>query len=198
MNRRKFFTYSGAGTLAIAGGSIMNTGCWLTGNVFNSIMGYISVGLQAFSAVTQLLTGSGVITATEGTAIATVINLVKVGFADLQTAVANYENAPAAQKATLMGKVSTALADLEGVIQQFWNDLQIPDVKLANLIQGLLGIILSTLSGFATQLPAPAGVKARVLAKTIVVPPQKRSQKQFKKDFNQILKENGYSQYEVN
>lgn len=199
LSRRNFFTYGG-GALAIAGGTMMNTACWFSQNVFDSIIKYVGVGLQAFTAVVSLLSGSGVINPVEGSAILVIINLVKAGFADLQTAVTNYENAPAADKQTLLGKISTALAVLEGTIQQFWNDVQLPNASLAAVVEGLLGIILSTLSAFASQLPAPAvgTVPKKALAKLIVVPAKKRTPKQFKKDFNAVLVQGGYAQYQVN
>lgn len=195
MNRRNFLSYSG-GALAVVGGTVMNTGCWFSQSVFDSIIKYVGVGLQAFNAVVSLLTGAGVINPIEGSAILGLINLVKAGFADLQTAVNNYNNAPATDKQTLLGKIATALAVLEGSIQQFWNDLQLPNAGLAGIIEGLLGIILSTLSGFASSLPT-VSVSKKALARQIVVPAKKRTPKQFKKDFNTVLVQGGYAQYQV-
>lgn len=199
MNRRKFFGFGAMGALALT--TLSNTACFLSQNVYQSILAYVAVGLQAVQSVVDLLSGSGVIQVGTGTAIDTIINLIKVAFADLQTAVTNYINAPAANKSTLLGEISTALATVEAYIQQFWNDLSIPDAKLASLVQGLLGIILSTLAAFATQLPAPASTpaieKAAKLAKQIPVTPVKRNTKQFKSDWNAALAAAGQSQYEI-
>jgi hypothetical protein len=96
----------------------------------------------------------------------------------------------------LAGKIATALTAAEDSVQQFWNALKIPDAKLAALIEGLLGVIISTLSGFAAALPAPAAPPARAQrAKRIATPAQRRSVKQFKQDFNGVLARSGYEKY---
>jgi len=197
-SRRNFLSYSGA--LAIAGGTVMNTGCWnpFSPDVLAQITKYVAVGLQAFSAVVGIATSAGVINPVEGDVIFGVINLVKAGFADLQTAVSNYNAAPADQKQTLLGKVATAVAVLEGSIQEFWNDLHIPNPTLSAVIEGLLGVILSTLAGWGSLLPSVVGYQKKALPKAIVVTPKKRSPKEFKKDFNAIIVQGAYGQYLVN
>lgn len=190
LNRRGFFKFSSLSVLAVAiSSTVVNTGCWLTGSVYKQILAYINVGLQAFQAVVNLLDP------TIAPAVNTAIALVKAAFVDLQTAVDAYEAAPASDKSTLLGKVSTMLSVLEASIQQFWNDLKIPDGTLANTIQGLLGIILSVLAGFATQLPAPAptpqAARVKALPNIISVTPQKLSTSQFKKEFNAKLTSSG-------
>ena len=97
-----------------------------------------------------------------------------------------YDAAPASQKQTLAGKIATAITVAMQEIQQFWNDLKIPDSKLAALISGLLGIILSTLSAFLPQLPAPASL-ARSVPLTLPFPPKKRSVHAFKSEWNQMM-----------
>jgi hypothetical protein len=187
------------GVLSTLGTMTLETACTF-GTVFASILKYVNVGLQAFQSIVDLLSGAGVLPVGEGTVIDTAILLVKTGFADLQTAVNNY-NASTGDKTTLLGKISTALSVLQASIQQFWNDLKIPDSKLSSLVQGLLGVILSVLAGFATQLPTPATTaiakRAAELPNRINVPAQKLSPKEFKAKFNQQLTENGYTQYIV-
>jgi hypothetical protein len=196
---RRGFTKLSFGALALAstiGGTVFETACTF-GTVFSAILKYVGVGLQAFQAVVDLLTGAGVLPIGAGPGILAIVALVKAGFADLQTAVTNYNNNPG-DKTTLLGKISTALATLQANIQQFWNDLQIPDGKLASLVQGLLGLIISTLQGFATQLPPPAPTPAMEasaqLPKRLSVAPQKLSLSEFKKRFNTLLIENGHAE----
>ena len=169
---------AGAGMLAV---SSMTTACWFTGTVFTQIMSYVGVGLTAFQAVVDLLDPALAV------AVNSIVAPIKAGFADLQLAVQAYNNAPAASKSTLLGKISTILSDLQSQIQNFWSNLNLPDGSLATLIQGLLGIILSTLAGFATQLPAPVAAPRALPAKAISVAPVKRNKKQFEKDFNGAL-----------
>ena len=179
----------------VAAGAFLETACPAFGSVFSSILKYVGTGLQAFQTVLDLLSGLGIINIGAMPAIDALIALVKSGFADLQIAVSDYENAPAASKQTLLGKISTAIAALMSTIQQFWSDLNIPDPKLAETIKGLLGLILSTLSGFLTQLPAPAAGSVRVTAKQIPVHAEKKSMGEFKKEFNNILDQQGYGKY---
>jgi len=204
MNRRKFFRLSALGSLGVmAASTVFSTACFISGSVFNQILAYVGLGLRAFQSILDILSGAGVIPAGGAGAIDAVVNLVKSGFADLQIAVENYQNAPADQKNTLLQKVSTVLAVLEANLQQFWADLNIPDQALGTLIKGLLGIILATLGGFATQLPAPQSTpqieKAKKLKNIIMVPAQKRTPKQFKNDFNAKLQQAGgdYTKYQV-
>ena len=170
---------AGAGAVYLAG---VNTACWLSGSVFASIMTYVGIGLTAFQAVVSLLDPPLAL------ALAGTIALVKAGFADLQLAVQDYNNAPAADKTTLKNRIAVVLQDLQFEIQKFWSNLNLPG-PLGTLVEGLLNIILSTLAGFAGQLPAPitppASVeKMKALAKTITVTPQVRNKSQFESDFN--------------
>ncbi len=203
LSRRSFV--KGAGAIGIGSLVSVTAACpaWV-GNVYSQILKYVPVGLQAFMSIISILSGSGVIPIGTGAAIDAIVALVKAAFADVQTDVTNYENAPAAAKATLLGKISTALTILEGNLQQFWNDLSIPDAKLSSLIEGLLGVILSTLAAFSSQLPAPVMTaqleatqkKRATLSKTITATPQKMSVKQFKKMFNEKLGTE-YAQYAI-
>ena len=184
LNRRSFVkqTGMGIGALALAGGTILETGCGL----WADILAYAQTGIAAFVAVVNLLVASGVIPAGTGSAIDLVITAVKAAFADVQAAVQAYDAAPASQKQTLAGKIATAITVAMQEIQQFWNDLKIPDSKLAALISGLLGIILSTLSAFLPQLPAPASL-ARSVPLTLPFTPKKRSVHAFKSEWNQMM-----------
>lgn len=199
---RRAFGKLSFGALALGstlGTMTLETACTF-GSVFSQILKYVGVGLQAFQAVVDLLTSAGVIPLGAGPAITAIIALVKAGFADLQVAVTNYNNNPG-DKTTLLGKISAALAAVEASIQTFWNDLKIPDAKLAALVQGLLGLIISTLAGFMSQLPSPpptpAMTDAAQLPNRITVQAQKLTMKQFKSNFNALLAENGYAQYAI-
>jgi hypothetical protein len=199
--RRAFGTLSlGAlSVISVLGSTAVESACTF-GTVFSAILKYVGVGLQAFQAVLDLLISAGVLPVGSGPAINAIVALVKAGFADLQVAVTNYNNNPG-DKTTMLGKISAALAALEANIQTFWNDLKIPDAKLAALVQGLLGLIISTLAGFLTQLPTPpptpAMADAARLPNRLVVQAQKLSMKQFKANFNALLAQNGYAQFAI-
>lgn len=179
--------------------SQMAVGC---SNLFTEILNYANVGLSGFSSILNILAGAGVISMGAAAPINRIVTAVKAGFADLQTAVNDYEAAPAANKATLEGKISTALQDLQNEITAFWNNLTIPDAQTATLIQGLLEVITTTLAGFATQLrPAPASSNARASLlraqsnKPLSFTGHPRSQRQFKNDFNALLHARGLDKY---
>lgn len=204
MTRRGFANMFSKIGMAAGLGSIVavDTACpaWLS-NVYNDILKYAPVALSAVASVVAILTGNGVAITP---IISAVIALIKTGIADLQTAVTQYNNAPAGQKTGLLGAVSEALTVAEADVQQFWSDLTIPDAKLSSLIQGLLGIIVSTLQGFQTQVPAPVtpvAAQARTmrasLPKTITVTPKVRSVSQFRKEFNAALTAGGEAQHAI-
>jgi hypothetical protein len=194
MNRRNFAGYllKGAATLGLLSTMTIDAACSF-GTVFADILKYVGVGLTSFQSVVDLLAGAGIIPIGTGAAIDTIIALIKAGFADLQTEVTAYNNAPAADKTTLEGKISVILANLQTSLQNFWSQLTIPDANLASTVEGLIGVILSTLAGFATQLPAaPATLTAKLAGKTISYTAKKRTVHQFKNDFNAVLVAHGY------
>lgn len=207
ITRRSFATLIGKGGAMFGIGSIVSTtsaflACpaWVS-NLYSDILKYAPVALNAFNAVLQILAGNGISTA----GILTVIIVsAKAAFADIQVAVQQYQAASAGQKTGLLGAISEAIAVAEATLQKFWSDLVIPDAKLALLIQGLLGIITSTLMGFATQLPAPVTPAAQQMQrmkasfpKLLKAPPQKRSLAQFKRDFNATLTAAGYQRHAI-
>jgi hypothetical protein len=157
------------------------------GSVFSNILTYTSIGLQAFSGVLTLL---GPIIPMGGM-IVTIIALVKAGFGDLQLVVNDYNNAPAADKTTLLGKISTVMEEIISHLTNFWNNLTIPDGNLASVAEGLLGLIVGMLQGFQTQLPppvvTPVVAAARALPRKIAATPMRLTMPQFKTKFNGIL-----------
>lgn len=182
-------------------GSVGSTiGCTF-GSVAKAVEEYVGVGLQGFEAIINILTGAGVIPLPLAGTIQLVVSLVKAGFADILKAVADYNAAPSDQKQTYLGKLSTVLTIVVADIQQFWNDLQIPDAKLAALIQGLLGVIVGTLQGFVAKLPAPTSTeaisKAAGLPRHVLFSAKVRSAKAFKQEFNGLLNNAGMGQYSI-
>lgn len=194
--------------LGLAGLAEMSSGfaCSLS-NVWADILKYVPVGLSAFTAILSILTGSGI----GLTAVTGIVTLIKVGFADLQTAVAQYQAAATGQKTTLLGQVWEALTVVEANIQSFWANLTIPDASLSATVQGLLEVITTTLMGYQTQItpsPTPAPVSpataqaVRMRAalppgKMLAAVPVKRSVKQFREEFNAKLAAGGYQKHAI-
>lgn len=172
------------------------------GNLFTNILRYVSIGLSGFTSIVNILIGAGIVPVGTGTSVGVVIALVKAGFADLQTAVDAYNAAATADKKNLEQKIAIVLQDLQNEITVFWNNLNIPDPKLALLIQGLLEVITTTLAAFSSQLPpastsSSAAMAPMMRAKRLAMVPHTRSEKQFKDDFNSILHANGYDQFAI-
>lgn len=193
LTRRGFAQSLGSvfGISMLAGSTLTLTGCSFSPTA--AIESYISIGISAFQAIVNILSAAGVIPPGTGTVLSVAIQAVKAAFADVVAAIQAYDDAPAANKATLLGKITTALSAVEMELQQFWSDLSIPDSKLASLIEGLLGVILSTIGAFISQLPpSPVPAPAAALRKTISFTPTKRTARTFRSDFNKILTTGGH------
>jgi hypothetical protein len=194
MNRRTWFKTSGSGVTAllIAGsGSLFLSGC----NVIASIKAYIPVGIAAFTGVVSLLSGLGIIPPGTGTAIALLVGLVKSGFADLMAAIDQYNAAPAADKSTLLAKVSLILSEVSQNIGKFFSDLAINDSTVLTLVTGLVRLILSTLAGFAAQLPpppTPLALSFKVAGHPVAITPKIISRSAFVKQYNQLCANAGH------
>jgi hypothetical protein len=191
MNRRNFVgrLMAGAAAVSVFAMTGVTSACFLSGTVFTQIMTYVGIGLTAFQAVVGLLDPPLAL------AMAGAIALVKAGFADLQLAVQDYNNAPAGDKTTLKDKIAVVLQDLQAEIQTFWGGLSLPG-PLGLLVKGLIGIIISTLAGFAGQLPvplpSPASLRAKALPNPVPVEPKARTKKQFETEFNKAMTDAGY------
>jgi hypothetical protein len=191
IGRRQFGRLMGVFTiLTTVGWSVLLEGC----ASFKQISGWVVTGLSSFQSVVDLLVGEGIVMVAIGSVIDLIIKGVKAAIADIGTAVDNYNNAPAATKASLLGKISDALVAAQNEISQFWNDLSIPDAKAASTVAGLLGLIVSTLSGFMASLPA-ATRQLMTFQKTLPRVAAAKSEGDFKKRFVAILESNGYGKY---
>jgi hypothetical protein len=197
--RRQFGKIVGTGALALGIGEIsMGLACPVSTNVVNNILKYIPVAVTALTGILSVLSGNGIVLAPVAAAA---LAAAKVVLADLVADITQYENAPAADKTTLLGKISTALAIVEANLQQFWNDLNLPSGNVASIIEGVLTVVLSTLAAFATQLPTPVvtaalkEVRERKLTRTLTTPAKKRSLKEFKSDLNTAFGTSGVKVY---
>jgi phage-related protein len=185
--RRQFGKLVGTGALAVGIGEVtLGLSC---ASLEADLEKYVPIGLSAFQTIVSLVDPP------IAAAVAGVITLVKAGFADVAAAVQDYQDAPAANKATLLGKISTAIVAVQSELQTFWNDLNLPDGSLATTISNLLAVILSTLAAFLPSLPAAASsasARQANLRKVVPFTPQRRSVSQFRKAFDAVLTANGH------
>ena len=176
------------------GGAVSLEGC----NVVSDIQAYIPVAEEALGIVVNLLTAAGVL----HPGSATIVADADVAFAAILAAIQSYLNAPPADKATLLEKITTAVQSAENAIQAFLNQINIPgsNLNLLNLIFGLLNVILSTLAGFLGQLPVPVTMHL-VMKYPVPVPlsitPKVRSVRAFKKDWNAVVKQYSHPEAQI-
>jgi hypothetical protein len=187
--RRQFGKMVGTGALALGIGELtMGLSC---SSIFSDIETYVPIGIEAFESIIAIITPA------EATALSGIITIVKAAFADLAAAVTAYENAPAANKATLLGKITTAINAVMTAIQEFWSQANLPDGTLAATIEGVLQVILSTLAAFLPLVGSTMDTRyqerLQKLPHQITFTPAKRSQKQFKAAVNVVFSSHGYA-----
>lgn len=160
--------------------------CWFS-NVYKDISSYVPVALLAFDRIVAILVEHGVNTM----GLTDVGNRVKAALADVQTAVLEYRDAAAHDKATMVQAISVALKIATHRLVEFWEMLKIPSPELAKTVKTLLDVIVSTLTAFVGQLsPGTPVASQRFLSE-----PKLRSVKEFREDFNSVLNHNGLSKY---
>ena len=186
MNRREFNKVMGYGALGTGVISTMGFSCQ---TVVNDISTYVPIGIQAFDTVLSLIDPPLAL------ALAPIVKEVKVAFADLAAAVSAYNNAPASQKATLSGKITTALNVVIQYLQQFWSDANLPNGSLATTIIGVLQLIISTLAAFLPLFGGSVAMKVKFSKQIpIIAIKNPKDQKAFKASVNTVLAKGGYSQ----
>lgn len=183
MTRRDF-------TIRVALASTLGSlsGC-VFGDVYKNIEKYVPVALLAFDRITMILMENGVVIS----GLENVINMVKAALADIQTALLEYHDAAAHDKATLIQAISVAMKIATHRLIEFWDKLSIPNQQLALTIKTLLDIIISTLTGFIGQLSPGTAVASQKFLSA----PRLRSVKEFRDDFNGILRSHGMSKYAI-
>jgi len=155
--------------------------------IVTDIQNYVALAKTAFNSLLNVLTTNGVLTP----ALATVGNEVIKALSDIATAVANYLATPVTG---LLGAISTALQVAENSVQVFWSDLSIGDPTLEAIITGALAVIISTIAGYIALLPPTPAPTGMVMARRrMQVAPKRRSPKQFRHDFNKVLKGTKYA-----
>jgi hypothetical protein len=194
-NRRIFIESLG---LAIAGGSVVSLAGCPAASVFAQIQAWVPVGLSALQGILTVLTP---VIGPIGGSIAVIVGLIKSSFADLMAAVSEYQNAPAASKATLLDKIKLILQDLADNFNKFLADLNLNGNPILSLVVSLVQVILNVLAGFAGALPGtPVAIRRQVRLRngsTVTVTPVKLSLADFKKQFNQLADNAGHPEIDL-
>ena len=136
--------------------------------------------------------------------VSAIIDSVKAILADIGTACADYEAAPLASKATLLGKIEAFLIGVvdgfQQILDHFGSYGPVPAIIL-----GVINIVISTLEWLigkfskatTTRMLMPMRVQltARMGAGSqyLVIVPIERTEKQFKYDISALMASNGRS-----
>jgi hypothetical protein len=195
MDRRtwlKFTSASAASLTFTSGAALFTGGCAFS---ISSILEYIPVGVNAIKGVFNVLASAGI--TVPG------LNIILAAFAALSGGISEWQNAPAAQKATLLEKVSLLLQDVIDNIGTFLASLTLGASPLLALITGLVTVILNILAGFATHLPpSPAVGRLKhipmIAGHPLTVVPKVVSIKTFKSQWNTVCTQYAHPEIELN
>lgn len=164
-------------------------------NLYESIQKYVPVAILAFDVILEILAANGVAIAST---LAPVVNAVKVALAEIAAAVAEYQHATGDGKPSAAKKVAEALRIAQNRLDEFWERLNLSSHELKETIRALLGIIISTLEGYYNRLPEAARSPVPVgPAVGLTVIPEARTLSQFRRDFNQALKDHNQQKYAI-
>jgi hypothetical protein len=142
---------------------------------------YLPVALQAFATIVSLVCAAC-------GPLLSIIAIVKAGFADVSTAIADWKAADATQKPGVLGDVTAALQVVVKDLQQFLSDVGISNPADAALAEGLATIIIGVLQFFINKLSPTASVKTVAIINGKAVPTLAITNvKDFKKAFNAKL-----------
>lgn len=147
------FALKSAALLPLA--ALAVTGGCTVGGVLAALQRYVPVGLAAFEGIVTLINPAA------GSVLATVTLAVKTLWQNLQTVLAEYNAAPAANKTTVLGRVDTALNSLVGSLENLLREFGVG--SHADQATGLsaLMLLIATLSGIQATLPVPGAAAAR-------------------------------------
>lgn len=184
MTRRGFAIRTAAVVAALA-----SLPACLFSDIYKTISTYVPVALLAFDRIVAILIEHNI----NVSGLVEAVNRVKAALADIQTAVLEYHDAHEHDKQTLIHAIAVALKIANERLLEFWQTLQIPNQQLAHTVKMLLDIIISTLTGFISQI-APG---TPVAAQRFVSEPRPRTLKEFRQDFNAVLREHGESKFAI-
>lgn len=183
ITRREFAKYSGVGalTLATAGSSLFLSSC----NLEQDILNWIPTGEAALNSILTVLSANGILIPPGTT---TIVNLIEVGFNDLVAAVKEYQSTTPPP----VGALAKLKAAFQAVTDQFGNfvsSLSGTASKILAIVISIAQVVISTIGGFITQLPAAASALARLNPgnASVIASPVHRTRRSFKKAVNSTL-----------
>lgn len=168
------------------------SGCSFT-STMSKLGEYLPTGISALNTVLSLLAAGGVISGSAATTVGNDGSIASAALADIVSGVQAYNGAPAADKATKLQAVVTALNAAQATLSKLEADVHAPNQADQLMVNGLLGVIITSLSAFEVNL-APASVSAMKVSRASAAP---ASLKQFKQQFNAILVKGGHAERQL-
>jgi hypothetical protein len=201
--RRRFLVVSGKGVLTaalltaeVSTAGFLLTGCAIT---LDDIKNWTQEAADALGTVMTLLGAVGIACAACLIALPVAIAAINA----IAGAITAYENAPAADKATLWGKILTALQAAFDQVTAFFQTANIPGASIANMIVNIASLVLSAITGFIQKFfpNAAAWFKAKKAAlgsgQAIPIIAKQYNPDQFKSAFNAIVVAGGHPEVQL-
>jgi hypothetical protein len=172
--------------------------------IISEIKAWAPTVVNAVQNLLNLLGSLGVIPIGTGTAAAALIGVIQGLVNSVLATITEYENDPAADKQTLLGKIREFLGAIADNVSGFVNGLNLSGNPMVKLIGTLVGFILSTIAGFLNNIPVPVGAKSITLhtsvtlgGEVIVVKPKLRDHAQFVHDWNGACVKSGHPETQI-
>jgi hypothetical protein len=159
--------------------------------VWSSIVKWEPFALQAFTYVVSILQAGGAINAGQQNALSADAAIANADFGDLASVVTDYQNAPAADKLTKLGKVVTLLDVLQAHLRQIEFDTHLNSATDQEAVRLALEGMITTVLLFRTEL-APVAAGRKSMSQAVLPSPY-----DFKNRFNQIMRDHGYPDKQI-
>jgi hypothetical protein len=192
-SRRNFLLFLAAAGAGIPAGGAMLVSC-NAADVETNVKNYFPTIIKSISSIVDFLAEAGLVPLGAGTAAETLITFATAGEVAALAAIDEYENDPAADKATLKQKILTILVSISDQTSTFVASVDLSGNPIAKIIVSLVGLLIGTLGGFINDLAAKvagARVTARVAVTVAGAPipiiPKKRSRAEYVAQWNAAL-----------
>jgi hypothetical protein len=163
---------------------------------------FLPVIVTSVTQILNLLASTGVLPLGTGTAAAGLLAMINAGVTTALTTIDEYENDPAADKATLAGKLRTVLSAIADNVSTFISNLKLTGNPAVNVVASLVSILLSAITGYVNQLPAPVGARlsapapAMVAGHPVEITPTLLARKDYVAKFNAAIPAE-YAQFQI-
>jgi hypothetical protein len=203
MNRREFGQASLFGILTLWFTNLLAS-FWMyacsAADIWTKIKTYLPTVVTAIGNVLAMLSAIGIIPIGTGTAAQALIDLITGLVKSVVATIDEYLAADPATKATLLGKIRDALQAISDNITGFISGLNLSGNPIVKVVGLLIGLIVSTISGFLNVIPVPAGTSKHMLKATSIrvdgqtfpVVPKVRDKASFIYEWNAACVANGH------